>query len=101
MVWMRTSAFSSFRKLYGRILIEENTRLAFKINQDTNASFLSSFLKLNPQEKINLNRSKYLNKKLAQMESNGDFVRSSVVKYRLPKGLYYVDIQYSMHLIPK
>jgi len=42
-VWMRTAAFPSFKKLYGRILIEENSKLAEK-NKSSRFQRIENFL---------------------------------------------------------
>ena len=85
MVWMRTSAFPSFRKLYGRILIEENTKLADKILEGNRTSRLNKiknelYLKFNDTSIFGM-----------------DAIKKPKSKYRLPRGQYFVEIDYSKH----
>ena len=84
---MRSAAFSSFKKLYGRILLEENAELQFPVNiKNTN---LIEFLKQKYE-------SNFENNQTNQMIRNK--TSSVVFKYRLPKGQYFVDIDYSFEL---
>ena len=81
MVWMRTSAFPTFKKLYGRILLEENSKLAYRQASpqqiESNNSFRSILELKNKMEKFfNITE-----------EEEG-------ILYRLPKGQYFIDIGY-------
>ena len=88
-VWMRSSAFSSFRKLYGRILLDENAELQFPVIKMKDTNFYA-FLKQKYEEnlEINLTNQIVINKSV-----------NFLLKYRLPKGQYYVDIDYSKEVI--
>jgi hypothetical protein len=88
-VWMRTSAFPKFRKLYGRILIEENSKLADKIS-DVNKT-MDRILKIKNELFSKLNDTSIL---------GIEFVQKPVSKYRLPRGQYYVEIDYSDYFFP-
>jgi len=70
MVWMRSSAFPSFRKLYGRVLLEENVELGHMIEIP------------NLKSKFSKN---YTNQTTFHL----------ITKFRLPKGNYFVEIAYS------
>jgi hypothetical protein len=81
MVWMRTSAFPSFRKLYGRILLEENTELGHMVTN------------------FNLNLIPFLKYKFTYNDTNQTikaYTSSLVMRYKLPKGNYFVEIDYSI-----
>lgn len=84
-VWMRTAAFPSFRKLYGRILLEENARLAHKSNK----SYLQ---KIFEKKKINFPNATNIEIKIKNNKGESTILR-------LPKGNYYVDIDYRMSFI--
>ena len=80
---MRTSAFSTFRKLYGRILIDENTKLADKILEGNRTKLLNKirnelYLKFNDTNIFGI-----------------EAIRKPLSKYRLSRGQYYVEIDYS------
>lgn len=81
---MRTAAFPKFRKLYGRILIEENSKLADKIS-DVNKT-MDRILKIKNELFSKLNDTSIL---------GIEFVKKPISKYRLPRGQYYVEIDYS------
>ena len=81
MVWMRTAAFPSFRKLYGRILLEENSKLAYRV--PSNSTRLRQYQ--------NLLKS-FLNKTEILMPN---FTINPIAKLRFPKGQYFIDIEYS------
>lgn len=107
MVWMRTAAFPTFKKLYGRILIEENTKLAHKIPipieairaNETRFAFL---LRLRSQiEKLfGNNEDNATSGNQTIMASRKDSKPKKIIRnvhktvYRLPKGQYFVDIDY-------
>ena len=78
---MRSSAFSSFRKLYGRILLEENSELGHPVSNINRISFLN--FKKNFENKLNHTN-----------QTNKTKTNQTVI-YRLPKGQYFVDIDYS------
>lgn len=91
MVWMRTAAFPSFRKLYGRILLEENQQLAHQLD-NTNALinyFWKKFEK-NDSSSLLMNRSDF-EKKLSNF-----FKPEPIRIMKLPKGNYFIDIDYSI-----
>ena len=79
---MRSSAFPSFRKLYGRILLDENAQLQFPTyyTKNTNPNEFLQQKYDNTAEKNHTNQNKTVN---------------VLFKYRLPKGQYFVDIDYS------
>lgn len=91
MVWMRTAAFPSFRKLYGRILLEENQQLAHKLD-NTNA-LISYFWK-----KIEKNDSSFLSMNRSDFEKKlSNFFKPETIRImKLPKGNYFIDIDYRM-----
>ncbi len=79
-VWMRTAAFPSFRKLYGRILLDENHKLAYKIpGKNISTSKLRRLMSRNMTDLVD------------------DFLRvaNPVVKLGFPKGEYFIEIEYS------
>ena len=83
-VWMRTSAFPTFRKLYGRILVEENSKLADKVSDGNKTS------------RLNILRNELLSKYWNDTSFLGmEPMKKTVHKYRLPRGQYYVEIDYS------
>lgn len=90
MVWMRTAAFPSFRKLYGRILLEENLKLAHTL--DKNDRYFNKLIKA--YENLNILKSNDTN---IEITINNKFnkTKSELKTIRLPKGQYYVDIDYS------
>jgi hypothetical protein len=63
-VWMRTAAFSEFRKLYGRIMISDNLELW----------------------------QAFTNHSIEFILKNSSYFSST---YPLPKGQYYIEINYS------
>ncbi len=81
---MRTAAFSSFKKIYGRILLHENSKLAIRINQVLNDSAKNKKLI-------------YSNETLKELETTSlNNENHSTKKFiRIPKGQYFVDIDYS------
>lgn len=82
---MRTAAFPSFRKLYGRILLEENLKLAHDL--DKNNRYFNKILKV--YEKFQSNKTNF------EIKLNLDSNKLDYKTIRLPKGQYYVDINYS------
>lgn len=81
-VWMRTAAFPAFRKLYGRILLEENAQLSHKSNR----SYLAKLFELNERKKLFSN--------LTNIEIKFQNKTETTTILRLPKGKYYVEIDY-------
>ena len=88
---MRTSAFPSFRKLYGRILVEENTKLADKMaSESNNNNKTSRFHRLKSELLAMFNETNPFGG-----GGGGLGTKKTVSKYRLPRGQYYVEIDYS------
>jgi hypothetical protein len=85
-VWMRTSAFPTFLKLYGRILIEENSKLADKILESNRTS-----------SRINRIRehlfSKFNDTSIFGIETISKKPETTS-RFCLPRGQYYVEIDY-------
>ena len=78
MVWMRTAAFPTFKKLYGRILIGENSELYRKISIP-----------------VGYNEEFFSNKDYNRTITNNQFDEIRTPKmYRLPKTQYFIDIDY-------
>lgn len=88
MVWMRTAAFPSFRKLYGRILLEENQKLAHKL--DNKNALINYFLK-----KFEKNDSFGINRTDFEQALSNLFKPEEIRIMKLPKGNYFIDIDYS------
>lgn len=91
MVWMRTSAFPTFKKLYGRVLIEHNSKLSHKIPIVVNSRNHTGFETL-------LNLWKEIGKgndtiDEDYVDATGSHVQHRTL-YRLPKGQYFLDIEY-------
>ena len=82
-VWMRTAAFPTFKKLYGRILVEENSKLADKILENNRTSRLNKI-----REQL---YQKFNDTTIFGLET----IVKPTTKYRLPRGQYYVEIDYS------
>lgn len=100
MVWMRTAAFPTFKKLYGRILLEENSKLAHKIPipmEEANHTTFKSILKLKNRikdyftNKANESIMSFYNETEAKMP----VIQLHKTLYRLPKGQYFIDIEYN------
>ena len=98
MVWMRTAAFPTFKKLYGRILLEENSKLAHKIPipmEEANHTTFKSILKLKNRikdyftNKANESIMSFYNETEAKMP----VIQLHKTLYRLPKGQYFIDIE--------
>lgn len=104
MVWMRTAAFPSFKKLYGRILIEENSKLAHKIPipieaTTANETRFASLLRLRSQVEKLFGDSGHNEtwRNYTSMKGNRPtkLIRNvHKTLYRLPKGQYFIDIDY-------
>lgn len=105
MVWMRTSAFPTFKKLYGRILLEQNAKLAHKIPIARNDTSFHSFFNFRSQLGDYLKSFSRVDNKTELVYAISNTTVSPVVRdveeimwyktfYRLPKGKYYIDINY-------
>ena len=103
---MRTSAFPTFKKLYGRILLEQNAKLAHKIPIARNDTSFHSFFNFRSQLGDYLKSFSRVDNKTELVYAVSNTTVSPVVRdveeimwyktfYRLPKGKYYIDINYS------
>ena len=104
-VWMRTSAFPFFKKLYGRILLEENSKLAYNKIAYSNETMFDSLLSLKSQFDRYLDGFNGLNQTHQLDKSNATrppihMIHKNAIQtlYRLPKGQYFVDIEYSKNI---
>jgi hypothetical protein len=123
MVWMRTAAFPSFRKLYGRILLKENSKLMHvTYDLDSLASFYLRIKKkwheLNKNsnktnndlpddnyygfnKKVKINDSEELEQldldsnQIIKKTLNETSIYNKRINLKLPKGEYFIDINYS------
>lgn len=106
MVWMRNSAFPTFKKLYGRILLEQNAKLAHRIPVARNETGFHSFLKIRSKfgeyfkglRRDGNETELYFglnNTTMTPLAMKSEETVWYNTYYRLPKGEYYIDIDYS------
>ena len=94
-VWMRTSAFPTFKKLYGRIMLEENSILLHPSSHLNDTSNLLRYLENFYENQLRQILINMIRDNQTKLDLDKHSKSNSIHKYRLPKGDYFVEIDFS------